>query len=47
MLITGQLSEGDFFPYFRQKRIIDAKDVFERAIRDPPVALKQQDDRWE
>ena len=35
------MSEGEFFPYLLQQRLIEAEDVCERTIGDAPLALEQ------
>jgi hypothetical protein len=47
LFIDGQSSQGEFFPDLLQQRLVEAKDICERAIRDPPLMPQQADYRWE
>jgi hypothetical protein len=47
LFIDGQSSQGEFFPDLLQQRLVEAKDICEGAIRDPPLMPQQADYRWE
>lgn len=44
LFIDGQSSQDEFFLYLPQQRIVEAKDVFEGAVRHPPLIPKPSDD---
>ena len=40
VFVNDEPSKREFFPYFLQQRIVEAKNMFECAVRHPPFALE-------
>jgi hypothetical protein len=47
VLVHDESSKREFFPYLLQQRIIEAKEMFECAVRHPPFALEPPHHRRE